>query len=245
MSHQRLPNGSRTRPTRSPHSMSVGWVTEVPPASIACRYVASTSSTYKRRNAGVAGQPGLLSNSITTESPIRTSACLDRALLADAPELDAVERADHVLDEADRALHDHERGDGAVAVGDVAGRSGRHRASRRRGVDPILGPVLTTSLGPNEDHSGPRYGLPYASWQRPQAGSSGCSRCSRTVASGRGRRSRNDSRSRAGTVRRDVERLRDLGYPVEATLGRVGGYRLVGGTAICRRSSSKTTRRWR
>jgi predicted DNA-binding transcriptional regulator YafY len=33
-------------------------------------------------------------------------------------------------------------------------------------------------------------------------------------------------------VRRDVERLRDLGYPVEATRGRVGGYRLVGGTAM-------------
>ncbi|MEV7180415.1 YafY family protein [Kitasatospora sp. NPDC093679] len=34
------------------------------------------------------------------------------------------------------------------------------------------------------------------------------------------------------TVRRDVERLRDLGYPVEATRGPVGGYRLVAGTAM-------------
>jgi predicted DNA-binding transcriptional regulator YafY len=34
------------------------------------------------------------------------------------------------------------------------------------------------------------------------------------------------------TIRRDVERLRDLGYPVEATLGVIGGYRLVGGTAM-------------
>jgi predicted DNA-binding transcriptional regulator YafY len=34
------------------------------------------------------------------------------------------------------------------------------------------------------------------------------------------------------TIRRDVERLRDLGYPVEATLGAIGGYRLVGGTAM-------------
>jgi predicted DNA-binding transcriptional regulator YafY len=34
------------------------------------------------------------------------------------------------------------------------------------------------------------------------------------------------------TVRRDVDRLRDLGYPVEATRGMVGGYRLVAGTAM-------------
>jgi predicted DNA-binding transcriptional regulator YafY len=34
------------------------------------------------------------------------------------------------------------------------------------------------------------------------------------------------------TIRRDVERLRALGYPVAATTGAVGGYRLVGGTAM-------------
>ena len=34
------------------------------------------------------------------------------------------------------------------------------------------------------------------------------------------------------TIRRDVERLRDLGYPVEATMGAGGGYRLVSGTAM-------------
>ncbi|MCB5183260.1 helix-turn-helix transcriptional regulator [Streptomyces antimicrobicus] len=34
------------------------------------------------------------------------------------------------------------------------------------------------------------------------------------------------------TIRRDVERLRDLGYPVEATLGAEGGYRLVAGAAM-------------
>jgi predicted DNA-binding transcriptional regulator YafY len=33
-------------------------------------------------------------------------------------------------------------------------------------------------------------------------------------------------------VRRDIERLRDLGYPVEATMGAEGGYRLVAGSAI-------------
>ncbi|MBP0460512.1 helix-turn-helix transcriptional regulator, partial [Streptomyces montanisoli] len=34
------------------------------------------------------------------------------------------------------------------------------------------------------------------------------------------------------TIRRDIDRLRDLGYPVEATKGAVGGYRLVAGTAM-------------
>ncbi|TMR98303.1 helix-turn-helix transcriptional regulator [Nonomuraea basaltis] len=34
------------------------------------------------------------------------------------------------------------------------------------------------------------------------------------------------------TIRRDVERLRALGYPVEATMGADGGYRLVAGTAM-------------
>ncbi|SED18733.1 Predicted DNA-binding transcriptional regulator YafY, contains an HTH and WYL domains [Streptomyces sp. TLI_105] len=34
------------------------------------------------------------------------------------------------------------------------------------------------------------------------------------------------------TIRRDIDRLRDLGYPVEATMGAVGGYRLVAGTAM-------------
>ncbi|MFZ3569987.1 helix-turn-helix transcriptional regulator [Streptomyces sp. BH097] len=34
------------------------------------------------------------------------------------------------------------------------------------------------------------------------------------------------------TVRRDIDRLRDLGYPVQATLGADGGYRLVAGKAL-------------
>jgi predicted DNA-binding transcriptional regulator YafY len=34
------------------------------------------------------------------------------------------------------------------------------------------------------------------------------------------------------TVRNDVERLRSLGYPVHATRGRVGGYRLEAGTSM-------------
>lgn len=34
------------------------------------------------------------------------------------------------------------------------------------------------------------------------------------------------------TIRRDIDRLRDLGYPVVASRGSVGGYRLVAGTAM-------------
>ncbi|MFG2135942.1 helix-turn-helix transcriptional regulator [Streptomyces sp. NPDC048650] len=34
------------------------------------------------------------------------------------------------------------------------------------------------------------------------------------------------------TIRRDIERLRELGYPVHATMGAVGGYRLAAGTAM-------------
>src|SRR5579859_5362439 len=34
------------------------------------------------------------------------------------------------------------------------------------------------------------------------------------------------------TVRNDVGRLRDLGYPVHATRGAVGGYRLAAGAAL-------------
>ncbi|MCQ4212176.1 helix-turn-helix transcriptional regulator [Streptomyces longispororuber] len=34
------------------------------------------------------------------------------------------------------------------------------------------------------------------------------------------------------TVRRDIDRLRELGYPVQATMGAEGGYRLVAGKAL-------------
>ena len=36
----------------------------------------------------------------------------------------------------------------------------------------------------------------------------------------------------ARTVRRDIDRLRDLGYPIDATLGAVGGYRMAAGSAM-------------
>jgi predicted DNA-binding transcriptional regulator YafY len=34
------------------------------------------------------------------------------------------------------------------------------------------------------------------------------------------------------TIRRDIERLRELGYPVDASTGPAGGYRLHAGTAM-------------
>ena len=34
------------------------------------------------------------------------------------------------------------------------------------------------------------------------------------------------------TVRNDIERLRDLGYPVQATRGSIGGYRLIAGATL-------------
>ena len=34
------------------------------------------------------------------------------------------------------------------------------------------------------------------------------------------------------TVRRDIDRLRELGYPVQATKGSDGGYRLIAGKAM-------------
>jgi predicted DNA-binding transcriptional regulator YafY len=34
------------------------------------------------------------------------------------------------------------------------------------------------------------------------------------------------------TIRRDIDRLRELGYPVQASMGTTGGYRLVAGTAM-------------
>lgn len=73
--HHTLPNGSRTRPTRSPNARWVTSEMETPPASTAWRCTARASSTYRRRNAGVAGQLGSPSNSITIASPMRTSAC--------------------------------------------------------------------------------------------------------------------------------------------------------------------------
>ena len=57
-------------------------------------------------------------------------------------------------------------------------------------------------------------------------------RSSRSVASGQGRRARRAARGVRRTVRRDIERLQALGYPVESLTGPAGGYRLRAGTAM-------------
>ncbi|KHD75550.1 hypothetical protein MB27_22275 [Actinoplanes utahensis] len=72
--HHRFPNGSSNRLTRSPQNNSVGSVTTRAPRSEARLRTVASSDTYSRRKAGVRG-PCDLSKSITTESPIRTSAC--------------------------------------------------------------------------------------------------------------------------------------------------------------------------
>ena len=59
-----------------------------------------------------------------------------------------------------------------------------------------------------------------------------CSRCCRPRASGPAPSSPGGSASRQRTVRNDVDRLRQLGYPVLATRGSVGGYRLSAGAAM-------------
>jgi predicted DNA-binding transcriptional regulator YafY len=46
----------------------------------------------------------------------------------------------------------------------------------------------------------------------------------------------------ARTIRNDIERLRVLGYPVHATRGSVGGYRLEAGTSMPPRCSTTTRR---
>ncbi len=58
--------------------------------------------------------------------------------------------------------------------------------------------------------------------------------------------SQTNSRSPPRTVRRDVDRLRDLGYPVDATVGVGGGYRLGAGAEMPPRYSSMTKKcsRW-
>ncbi len=70
---------------------------------------------------------------------------------------------------------------------------------------------------------------------RPRRRPNACSRCCRCCsrrASGRGSRLAERLQVSERTVRRDVERLRELGYRIDGTKGRDGGYRLDAGTAL-------------
>ena len=66
----------------------------------------------------------------------------------------------------------------------------------------------------------------------PRPGCSSCCRCCRRAATGRARSSRGGLGVGERTVRRDVERLRALGYPVRARRGVAGGYRLEAGASL-------------
>lgn len=47
------------------------------------------------------------------------------------------------------------------------------------------------------------------------------------------------------TLRRDIERLRELGYPIQASSGVAGGYAFRAGRALPPLLASTTRRRWR
>jgi hypothetical protein len=74
-SHQTLPNGSRIRLPRTPHTLVESGVSSVAPAASAARCVASQSSTHSVRKLGVSHQSGRASKVITTDVPIRISPC--------------------------------------------------------------------------------------------------------------------------------------------------------------------------
>ena len=69
------------------------------------------------------------------------------------------------------------------------------------------------------------------SWE-PRRDSSGCSRCSRRRATGRAPELAERLEVSTRTIRNDIERLRSLGYPVHATRGPIGGYRLAAGATL-------------
>ena len=69
-----------------------------------------------------------------------------------------------------------------------------------------------------------------------------CSPCCRRGATGRARLLAERLEVSARTVRRDVDRLRELGYPITAVKGPDGGYRLEAGQPSCRRCCSTTSR---
>ena len=63
-------------------------------------------------------------------------------------------------------------------------------------------------------------------------GCSGCCPCCRRIATGPATSWPTGSRSAPRTLRRDVDRLRELGYPVDAARGVAGGYQLQAGAAL-------------
>ena len=69
-------------------------------------------------------------------------------------------------------------------------------------------------------------------WLTPVPGRCGCCPCCRPAGTGRAPSWPSGCRCRARTLRRDVDRLRELGYPIQAQRGVDGGYQLAAGTAL-------------
>ena len=75
-------------------------------------------------------------------------------------------------------------------------------------------------------------GFNLETWRTPAPECCDCSRCSRRIATGLGPELAERLEVSARTLRRDVERLRELGYPVDAARGVAGGYQLQAGAAL-------------
>ena len=88
------------------------------------------------------------------------------------------------------------------------------------------------TLGAHQERFVPDGDLISSTCQKPPDGSSRCCRCCRPRASGPAPSSPQRLGVTERTVRNDVDRLRQLGYPVLASRGSVGGYRLSAGTAM-------------
>ena len=70
------------------------------------------------------------------------------------------------------------------------------------------------------------------SWRTRVRGCCGCCRCCRPTGTGRAASWPTGWRSARAPLRRDVDRLRELGYPVHASRGVAGGYQLQAGAAL-------------
>ena len=88
--------------------------------------------------------------------------------------------------------------------------------------------TLGTSAVPLPDRNGGESG----SWPTPAPAPCACCRCCRPSATGPAPTLAERLGVSLRTLRRDVDRLRELGYPVEAHRGVDGGYQLAAGAAL-------------
>ena len=115
-----------------------------------------------------------------------------------------------------------------------AGASSASRAGRRSSGFQLQGVSSWSCDQPDaesgQDRSAIVARLRCDRWRDHRAGAAAARRCSSSGRCGPGRSSPSGSASRPRSVRRDVERLRALGYPVHASQGVGGGYQLGAGT---------------